>query len=87
MEWISVKDKLPEEEQDVLIFTKTVEIYGKHKERKKTYYNVYCGYYDGDEWLTSYCYGCEYIERMNEKYKNEKIVVTHWMPLPEPPEV
>ena len=85
-EWISVKDRLPESEQDVILCTRETETYGKHHEKKKIYRNIYMGYFDGNEWLTSYCYGCEYIFRMNEKYPNETIEVTHWMPIPKPPE-
>ena len=84
-EWISVDDRLPEPEQDVILCTREIETYGKHHEKKKIYRNIYMGYFDGDEWLTSYCHGCEYIFRMNEKYPNETIEVTHWMPLPEKP--
>lgn len=83
--WISVKDKLPEDDQEVILCTRETETYGKHREKKKIYKNIYIGYFDGYEWLTSYCHGCEYIFRMNEKYPNETIEVTHWMPLPEPP--
>ena len=85
-EWISVNDRLPEPEQDVILCTSEIETYGRHSEKKKIYRNIYMGYFDGDEWLTSYCYGCEYIFRMNEKYPNETIEVTHWMPMPELPE-
>ena len=81
-EWISVKDKLPEDDQEVILCTRETETYGKHREKKKIYKNIYIGYFDGYEWLTSYCHGCEYIFRMNEKYPNETIEVTHWMPLP-----
>ena len=84
-EWISVKDRLPEPEQGVILCTREIETYGKHHEKKKIYRNIYMGYFDGDEWLTSYCHGCEYIFRMNEKYPNETIEVTHWMPIPQPP--
>lgn len=83
--WISVKDKLPEDDQEVILCTRETETYGKHREKKKIYKNIYIGYFDGYEWLTSYCHGCEYIFKMNEKYPNETIEVTHWMPLPEPP--
>ena len=83
--WISVKDKLPEDDQGVILCTRETETYGKHREKKKIYKNIYIGYFDGYEWLTSYCHGCEYIFRMNEKYPNETIEVTHWMPLPCPP--
>lgn len=82
--WISVKDKLPDDDQEVILCTRETETYGKHREKKKIYKNIYIGYFDGYEWLTSYCHGCEYIFKMNEKYPNETIEVTHWMPLPEP---
>ena len=84
-EWISVDDRLPEPEQYVILCTRETETYGKHHEKKKIYRNIYMGYFDGNEWLTSYCHGCEYIFRMNEKYPNETIEVTHWMPIPKPP--
>lgn len=58
---------------------------GRHNEKKKIYRNIYAGYFDGYEWLTNYCHGCEYIFRMNEKYPKETIEVTHWMPMPELP--
>lgn len=79
MEWISVKDRLPE---------------AKHGERfaESDMVLVY-GAYTGD-----YCYGlgvCCY-DRENVALTNEVVwagdldgmwdfVVTHWMPLPEPP--
>ena len=85
-DWISVEDRLPEDDQEVILCTSETETYGKHREKKKIYKNIYIGYFDGYEWLTSYCHGCEYIFRMNEKYPNETIEVTHWMMLPEPPE-
>ena len=84
--WISVEDRLPEDDQEVILCTRETETYGKHREKKKIYKNIYIGYFDGYEWLTSYCHGCEYIFRMNEKYPNETIEVTHWMPLPCPPQ-
>ena len=84
--WISVKDKLPEDDQEVILCTRETETYGKHREKKKIYKNIYIGYFDGYEWLTSYCHGCEYIFKMNEKYPNETIEVTHWMPMPWPPQ-
>ena len=84
-EWVSVKDRLPDPEQDVILCTREIETYGKHHEKKKIYRNIYKGYFDGDEWLTNYCHGSEYIFRMNEKYPYETIEVTHWMPMPNPP--
>lgn len=84
--WISVEDRLPEDDQEVILCIRETETYGKHREKKKIYKNIYIGYFDGYEWLTSYCHGFEYIFKMNEKYPNETIEVTHWMPLPCPPQ-
>lgn len=72
-------------QETVLIRTREIETYGRHGERRKTYYNTYAGYYDGENWLTVWCFGCKYIWETNEEYPNEHIEVTHWMPLPEPP--
>lgn len=41
---------------------------------------------DNGEWLTSYCYGCEFARKTAEKFPHETMTVTHWMPLPDPPE-
>lgn len=63
MEWISVKDKLPEKEKNVLYCDIETEIYlgmlidGMDKE-------IYWSHYD-------------YLEDHD---------ITHWMPLPNPPE-
>lgn len=85
-QWISVKDGLPEnEEDDVLIYCREIEHYGKHKEKCREYHNIYKGAYDGDRWYTNWCYGCKYIEDVNVEYPDEEIIVTHWMPLPAPP--
>lgn len=85
-EWISVKDRLPEVEDDVLVRVREIETYGRHNERKKTYNWFFVGYYDGTEWLTVYCHGCEYLYKVNESDPRCVHEVTHWMPLPEPPE-
>ena len=88
-QWISVKDKLPDSEQDVLMLVEEVEVYGKHDERKHKWHNIFVGYCDDGNWLTSYCYGCEYIAKINEDFEarhdKSRVKVTHWMPLPEPP--
>ena len=35
-EWISVKEKLPEEDQGVILCTRETETYGKHREKRKS---------------------------------------------------
>lgn len=58
MNWISVKDRLPESGIDVLVFTDD--------------YCAYTAHYDGYWWLSG---------EPTLSYN-----VTHWMPLPAPPE-
>lgn len=61
MDWISVKDRLPETEDHVLCCTQS----------KKGGQNIVRGYYRRDGlWVSG----------MNSN-------VTHWMPLPDPPEL
>lgn len=66
-QWIDVKDKLPnpEDEDTVIIFTDEIETYGRHKEKKKMYHGVYKGYFDGSEWYTQWCYGCKLVKDTN----------------------
>ena len=59
MNWISVKDRVPESGIDVLVFTDD--------------YCAYTAHYDGYWWLSG---------EPTLSYD-----VTHWMPLPAPPEV
>lgn len=58
--WISVKEKLPEDSTDCLVYN------GSQVQ--------FCSYYCGT-WNTPDCYESETIDG-----------VTHWMPLPAPPE-
>lgn len=100
MEWISVKDRLPEPEQVVLAFCEVKPNGGKHQ----------CiGFYVPDNWPSEQsdfnweyeCYG-DYCEEIDDYFVKEgwyeRIYnwddysavgignfVTHWMPLPEPP--
>ena len=83
--WISVEDRLPEGEDPVLIFVKETEHYGFHKEKRKVYYCQYLAYWDGDEWLTTWCNGCRKISDTAKEPYADDYEVTHWMALPEGP--
>ncbi len=85
-EWISVKDRLPKEDADVILLVREVEHYGRHDEKRKTYYWIFTGWHIDGEWATIYCHGYRKIADENEKYPLSEHTVTHWMPLPEPPE-
>lgn len=69
MEWISVKDKLPEE---------NVYVLGLNKEGS-FYIVCYCttnkDRYNYDGWEYNLCPCCDFVDGK----------FTHWMPLPEPP--
>lgn len=84
--WISVKDHMPIGEDPVLILVKETEHYGLYKEKKKIYYCQYLAYWDGDEWFTTWCNGCRKISDTAKEPYADDYEVTHWMPLPEPPE-
>lgn len=100
MEWISVNDRLPEPEHEVLVLCKT----------KPNGYEYLClAFYVPDKWLrgdSDYNWDYEacdvYSEEDDDYYVNEgwyesihnwddynavgiADFVTHWMPLPEPP--
>lgn len=83
--WISVKDRLPNEEEDVILLVREVEYYGRHREKRKVYHWVFTGWCVDGEWATTYCHGHRMID--DENKENPKCVhtITHWMPLPEPP--
>lgn len=85
-EWISVKERLPNEEDDVLILVREIEHYGRHHEKRNVYYWQYVGWRVDEKWATTYCHGFRYIDDENEKDPRCEHEVTHWMPLPEPPE-
>ena len=84
--WISVKDRLPNEEDDVLILVREIEHYGRHHEKKEVYYWQFVGWRVDEKWATTYCHGFRHIDDENEKEPRCEHEVTHWMPLPEPPE-
>ncbi len=84
--WISVKERLPNEEDDVLILVREIEHYGRHHEKRKVYYWQFVGWRVDEKWATTYCHGFRYIDDENEKEPRCEHEVTHWMPLPKPPE-
>lgn len=67
MEWISVKDRLPDRDGNYLCCFQTGYIYTEMYDNN--------GFYD---------YEPEFISTEYEKIYHNNIV-THWMPLPEPP--
>ena len=62
-EWISVKDRLPEEKVNCIVH----------------YKHAYCD--NDDYWAIGFCFYDGEKFRIDLLYK-----VTHWMPLPKPPE-
>ena len=78
MEWISVKDRLPSDEQEILVIARGWDerlVYvGSHK-RVEAHKSRLTGITNkSSEWsLLGWCY-------------LKEPMVTHWMPLPEPPQ-
>lgn len=85
MDWISVKDRLPDEEKDVLLLVREVERYGRRGKKRNVYRWIFTGLRADGEWATTYCNGYRLIQQENEKNTYCEHTVTHWMPLPEPP--
>lgn len=83
--WISVEERLPEDEDPVLILVKETEHYGLHKEKSKVYYCQYLAYWDDEEWYTTWCNGCRKITDTANEPNADDYEVTHWMPLPKAP--
>lgn len=82
--WISVRDKLPVELESVLVFLEFKEP-RKHKNKKTTYHTCDTGIDTGTRFGKKGRIRWAVIcENANEYHKN-RIEVTHWMPLPKPP--
>lgn len=80
--WIPVEEQLPEENAEVLLFT---ILQGVEKPAERPQRIHYVGYYESGSWLV-HLYSFEYKRVMAEDLKScPWIKVTHWMPLPEPP--
>ena len=69
-EWISVEDRLPEDNEDVL----TTQ-FNYLDESKGRYFIV--GYRKGEHWYDA--------AKNDDDWNDEMFMPSHWMPLPEPP--
>ena len=72
-EWISVEERLPDNHRTVLVACKGITVAGAAP--------IAVGSYGGGHWFLADAEGTLYLT----KYMH--IVVTHWMPLPEPPKM
>lgn len=75
MEWISVKDRLPENDDEVLIYIV--------KDIVQAYFLR--GYWHGSIMVTDNMNDGYVSDRRIVKEGSSFDFVTHWMPLPEPP--
>ena len=82
--WVSVGERLPEEEKDVLILVKeTDNTFGTG--HPDVCYWQFVGWMIDGRWETVYCHGNRAISDENAR-GNSVHQVTHWMPLPDLPE-
>ncbi len=72
-EWIGVEERLPDNHRTVLVACKGITVAGAAP--------IAVGSYGGGHWFLADAEGTLYLT----KYMH--IVVTHWMPLPEPPKM
>jgi len=70
-EWIPTKDRLPEKDQKVLFYVLDRE-------------QMYAGYFTIDSHRSTFA-SERFRENLNDWWFDEEII-THWMPLPKPPE-
>lgn len=84
--WVSVNERLPSEEIDVLLLVRETEYYGKHGEKRHVSRWVFSRRNIDGEWATTYCHGHKKLSNQAEEAQKIEYKVTHWMPLPDPPE-
>lgn len=88
VEWIPVTERLPKsEDTECILCIRSVEHYGRGKNKAHTYWDIQSGFYDGSDWYTDWYHGCHRVADENEKYKNglgEQGEVVAWMPSPKP---
>ena len=80
--WVSVNDAMPPvinkgDGVDVLILVK------EETDDGESYNNVYVGYFQEGKWYTCWCHGHKTID----EGAYQPVEVTHWMRLPELPEM
>ena len=78
--WISVLDRLPEEETDVLILVKETDNTAG-ADRPDVAWWQFVGWLVDGEWQSVYCHGKRAIAEENARGGSVH-EVTHWMPLP-----
>lgn len=89
--WIDVNDRMPEESTNtpVNIVWKNIDPAPYYADIKNKPF-VGTAYYFNDKWWWFSCTCEDYLHEYGESYPDRfdyGIVVTHWMPLPEPPEM
>lgn len=86
-EWISVKDRLPEKLEPVNIVWKNMDPAPYYADIKNKPFAGTAYYFNGKWWWFS-CTCEDYLQEYGESdidCMDDGIVVTHWMPIPQPP--
>ena len=84
--WISVKDRLPEQQHYVDIIDELGDPGHRYEYMKSRPVTVWMNV-NGDQWIDTAEYWTEGENRYWQNFESEyaEDAVTHWMPLPEPP--
>lgn len=86
MDWVSARERLPSEDEDVYVLVRETELGGEDGAPSAVYYWQYTGFCLDGEWATSYCRGFEYLQDANRKNPGYVLEVTHWRPAEALPE-